>query len=46
MRKMKATDVAQLDVFHLLPEAFDRIEIRGVSWETLQMEASGGFMRV
>ena len=39
MRQMQATQVAQLDAFELLPEAFGGIQLRGIGRQTLQVEA-------
>jgi hypothetical protein len=39
MRDVEATDIAELDPFQLLPEPFARVQLRGIGWEALQMQA-------
>jgi hypothetical protein len=44
-REVLATEVAQLATFQGVPDPFDRVEIRRVARQLLQMEAFGGAAR-
>lgn len=39
MPQIKTAEVAELDPFELLPDAFVRIQLWGIGWQTLQMDA-------
>src|SRR5258707_8979492 len=41
-REVLATEVAQLATFQVVPDPFDRVEIRRVARKLLQMDAFGG----
>jgi hypothetical protein len=41
LRKALATDVAQLATFQVVPDPFDRVEIRRIARKLLQMDALG-----
>ncbi len=45
VREIEAADVAQLDAFELFPQAFARIQFRGVRWQALQVQPLGRAMR-
>jgi hypothetical protein len=42
LREVPTTHVAQLTALQIRPDAFDRVEIRRVAWELLQMDPLGG----
>src|SRR5215831_18297181 len=41
-RQRGAADIAQLHPLEIVPDAFDRVEFRGIAGQWLQMEALGG----
>jgi hypothetical protein len=39
MRQVEAPQIAQLDAFELLPDALARMQLWGIRWQMLQMDA-------
>jgi hypothetical protein len=39
LREMETAHIAQFDPFELLPEALIRVQLRGIGWQALQVEA-------
>jgi hypothetical protein len=45
MRDVEAADMAPLHPFQLWPEPLARVQLRGIGWQALQVEALGGPIR-